>query len=239
MNSASRIPGRGRSAPLADAMMGPVTPGKSVSASARLIYDELRRRIIDGEVVPGTRLIEGTVAKSFGVSRTPVREALNQLAYEGLVERHDRAMRVRVLRPEDVLELYEVRIALERAAARAAAERRTDLDVGALAHIVEQMQSLSQDHVDSRPRLAHRFHFTIWRATHNPAMVEALENVHLRVMSLSSTTLHYPQRWEVFLGECVALSSAIRDHDVEEAGRVAELQMINARDFRLHLYSSQ
>jgi DNA-binding GntR family transcriptional regulator len=182
--------------------------------------------------------VEGTLAKSFGVSRTPIREALSQLAYEGLLERHDRAMRVRVLKAEDVLEIYEVRIALERAAARAAADRRTDLDLGRLSRKVEEMQALDPDDTDQRPKLAHAFHFALWQASHNPTLVETLEGVHLRVMGLSSTTLHYPQRWKVFADECVELLDAIRDRDVTRAGEVAELQMTNARDFRVKLYSS-
>lgn len=108
------------------------------------VYDELRARIVDGVLSPGTPLVEGPLAREFGVSRTPIRETLSQLTYEGLLERHDRAMRVRVLKAEDVLEIYEVRIALERAAARAAAERRTELDLGAMGHILDDMQALDE-----------------------------------------------------------------------------------------------
>lgn len=205
----------------------------------RSVYDRLRAQIVDGVLSPGTHLVEGPLARTFGVSRTPIREALSQLAHEGLLERHDRAMRVRVLRAEDVLEIYEVRIALERAAARAAAERRTELDLGRLGHIVEEMLALGDDETDRRPKLAHAFHFAIWHAGHNAMLVETLESVHLRVMGLSSTTLHYPQRWKVFTDECVVLLDAIRSRDVERASEVAEQQMTNARDFRVQLYSSE
>lgn len=205
---------------------------------SRSVYDELRSRIITGALSPGTPLVEGALSKEFGVSRSPVREALGQLAYEGLLERHERALRVRVLRAEDVLELYEVRIALERAAARAAAERRTDLDLGRMKRTVDTMRELDDDRTGERPRLAHALHFGIWQASHNATLVETLENVHVRVMGLSSTTLHYPQRWQVFLDESVALLEAIRQRDVARAGDVAEMQMTNARDFRVELYSA-
>lgn len=204
----------------------------------RSMYDELRARIVRGDLTPGTPLVEGALAKEFGVSRSPVRDALGQLAYEGLLERHDRALRVRVLRAEDVLDLYEVRIALERAAARAAAERRTDLDLGRLTGTVDAMLALGSDEIEQRPKLAHALHFAIWRATHNKTLVETLENVHLRVMGLSSTTLHYPRRWAVFCDESASLLGAIRDRDVARAGDVAETQMTNARDFRVELYSA-
>jgi DNA-binding GntR family transcriptional regulator len=209
-----------------------------IGAGPGSVYDELRAQILGGTLAPGTHLVEGALAKSFGVSRSPIREALSQLAYEGLLERHDRAMRVRVLRAEDILELYEVRIALERAAARAAAERRTELDLGRMGGTVETMLGLAADDTEPRAKLSHAFHFAIWRASHNATLVETLEGVHLRVMGLSSTTLHYPQRWKVFTDECVNLLDAIRQRDVERAGAVAETQMTNARDFRVKLYSS-
>lgn len=213
-------------------------PAEHSGAGTRSVYDELRAQIIGGALSPGTHLVEGPLAKSFGVSRTPIREALSQLAYEGLLERHDRAMRVRVLKAEDVLEIYEVRIALERAAARAAAERRTELDLGRLSHTLDEMHALDASATDRRSKLAHAFHFALWRASHNATLIETLESVHLKVMGLSSTTLHYPQRWKVFSDECSGLLDAIRERAVERAGEIAEVQMTNARDFRVKLYSS-
>jgi DNA-binding GntR family transcriptional regulator len=201
------------------------------------IYNILRAEIIGGELIPGTQLIEGALAKAFGVSRSPIREALAQLTYEGLLERHGRAMRVRVLKAEDILETYEVRIALERTAARAAAERRTELDLGRLNTIVSEMLELEADATARRPKLAHAFHFEIWRASHNATLESILESVHLRVLGLSSTTLHYPERWSTFVAECVEILDAIRERDIERAGETAERQMTAARDFRVQLYS--
>lgn len=68
------------------------------------------------------------LAAEFGKSRTPVREALHRLEIENLVERVPRGMRVRTSSPEEILDIYEVRIMLEGAAAKAAAERATEFD---------------------------------------------------------------------------------------------------------------
>ena len=204
---------------------------------AASIYDKVHARILDGRLAPGSLLVEGTLAKEFGVSRTPVREALGRLGHEGLVERHERAMRVRVLKPEDVLEIYEVRIALEAAAARAAAGRRTDLDLARMQRIVEAMKELEDGEIETRPKLAHSFHFAIWGASHNTVLRETLEGVHRRVLGLASTTLHYPSRWETFVGECVDLLDAIRERDAQRAADIAARQMTNSRDFRVHIYS--
>lgn len=202
------------------------------------IYEIIRNAIIAGELAPGTPLVEGALAKQHGVSRSPIREAMVRLRHEGLLERRGRAMTVRVLRAEDVLELYEVRIALEVTAARAAAERRTELDLGRLREISEAMDGLGEEEIERRPVLAHAFHFVIWQATHNAILAETLDQIHLRVMGLSSTTLHYPERWAVFTEECRGIVEAIARRDAVRAGELAEQQMVNARDYRVKLYSA-
>ncbi len=202
------------------------------------IYDHLHAQIVDRKLAPGSALVEGVLATEYSVSRTPVREALSRLIHEGLVERHDRGLHVRVLRPEDVLEVYEVRIALESAAARAAADRRTDLDLGRLRNAVELMQQLADDKTDERASLGHSFHFVLWEASHNQVLIETLRSVHRRVLGLASTTLHYPERWAVFVDEAEQIFDAIAKQDSTRAGEVAATQMTNARDFRIRLYSS-
>ena len=202
------------------------------------IYRDLKVKIIGGTILPGTALVEGSLATEYQVSRSPIREALSRLTFEGLVERHDRALRVRVLRPEEVLELYEVRIALEAAAARAAAQRRTDLDLARLQRTVEAMRALGPKDTEQRAKMAHATHFVIWAASHNKALIDTLEGVHQLVMGLASTTLHYEDRWKTFLGECEELLDAIRAQEVDVAGEIAARQMTNARDFRVRLYSA-
>lgn len=215
-----------------------MTESSSARRSEGSVYDDLRAKIVAGKLPPGSPLVEGAIASEYRVSRSPVREALSRLSFEGLIERHERAMRVRVLKPEDVLEIYEVRITLEAAAARAAAMRRTDLDLARLQRAVGAMQELKDEDAKQRADLAHTMHFVIWAATHNKALIQTLESVQLLVQGLASTTLHYPERWEVFLQESVDLLDAIRVQDIETAGETAARQMTNARDFRVRLYSS-
>jgi DNA-binding GntR family transcriptional regulator len=206
--------------------------------SARTVYQSLRDAIVDGDIAPGAVLVEGAIAKQYEVSRSPVREAFSQLSFEGLLERRDRAVRVRILTPEQVLELYEVRIVLEAAAASSAAQRRSDFDVAALSRIRDDMRNLDTEQIESRPTLAHALHFAIWRASHNRFLQEVLESVHLRVTALSSTTLHINERWATFLEQSELLVQAIVAREVEAAAEIAQRQMISARDYRVFLYSS-
>ncbi|WP_156752533.1 GntR family transcriptional regulator, partial [Mycobacterium sp. ACS1612] len=95
---------------------------------ATSVYEEFRDAILTGRFAAGQVLSENALATEFGKSRTPVREALHRLEIEGLVERVPRGVRVRASSPEEILDIYEVRITLEGAAAKAAPERATEFD---------------------------------------------------------------------------------------------------------------
>src|SRR5690606_15392296 len=83
------------------------------------VVEPLRRRIVEGEILPGQALSENQLAAEFGVSRTPVREALRILMEEGLVEMlPGRKLRVVVPRPEDIHEVYDIRWIIESEAIR-------------------------------------------------------------------------------------------------------------------------
>ena len=91
------------------------------AALGEQVADIIRRRIVNGELVPGDRLTEEGVAEEFGVSRGPVRDAVSQLVYEGLVElRRPRGIYIRGLTVEDIEQLYSLRAALEQLAVKRA-----------------------------------------------------------------------------------------------------------------------
>ena len=94
-----------------------------------LVVDELRERILSGEISPGVRLVEDHIAAELGVSRSPVREALRALETEGLVELSPRrGVFVAAVSQEDAVQIFEAREALESFAARLAA-RNTQLQM--------------------------------------------------------------------------------------------------------------
>lgn len=200
-------------------------------------YERLRDLIVSNALPDSEPLIEVTLADRLGVSRTPVRDALRQLEQDGLVERHGRGLRIRQLGPEEILEIYEVRETLEAAAARAAAARRTELDLSRLEAIHNQMTELGDD-LDQRVSWNNQFHETLWRASHNATLQEFMSRLIIRVSRYSHTTLEFPGRWERILKEHGELLTAIRAHDPDSAAAVAASHMAAARDIRLRLYSA-
>jgi DNA-binding GntR family transcriptional regulator len=110
-----------------------------------LQYRRLRDRILAGELAPGAVIIEASVSAEAGISRTPIREALARLEVDRLVERVGRSMRVRRRSVEEIVELHEVRGALETEVARLAAIRRTTVDVARFRFVADLAREAGGD----------------------------------------------------------------------------------------------
>jgi len=179
--------------------------------------------------------VETSLATRLGVSRTPIREALRRLEQDGLVERTSRGTRVVERSPEQILEIYELRILLEGQAARAAAERATSLDINRLRAIHEQMEAAGPDDDQHRVRLNRLFHEALWAASHNGTLVEVIDRLiaHLH----PQTTLRFPGRWDSILREHGELLAAITEHRADDAAAIATEHMTQAREIRLQLYA--
>jgi DNA-binding GntR family transcriptional regulator len=137
------------------------------------IYQSLRHALLRGELSPGTRMVESAIAEQLGVSRTPVREALNRLTVEGwLVSRRNKGVIVASVNPHDVEERYGLRAVLESHAASLAATRMSTEEVERLRSICHAAEAtLKDDNVTEFARLNDEFHLGVLRATENNALV--------------------------------------------------------------------
>src|SRR5260221_6939910 len=111
----------------------------------RVLREQVRERLIDdilsGRLLPGTRIVETRLAQELGVSQAPVREALRDLELFGFVVSSPfRGTQVRQILPEDLLEIYPVRAALEGVAARAAATRINEAGLSRLEELIATMR---------------------------------------------------------------------------------------------------
>ena len=201
------------------------------------VYAQLHEGIITGAYRPGEQLIETTLAAQFGISRTPVREALRRLEQDGLVERGSRGMQVSRRSPEEILEIYEVRIVLETAAARAAAERRTTLDLLRLEQVHQAMLAASPDDANTLANTNRKFHEIIWSMSHNKTLIDLLMRLHAHLIRYRETTLTYPERWKTVLDEHAELIDAIKNGESDKAAEIAQHHMTGARNTRLLMYA--
>ncbi|MEU5771238.1 GntR family transcriptional regulator [Streptomyces asoensis] len=183
------------------------------------LYWRLRQDVLDGRFPRGAPLLETALATAYGTSRTPVREALNLLEHDGLLERAARGYRVRSGTPEDVVEIYEARIALESEAAASAALRRTDLDLARLRH----QHDLLRDSGDERlVRAANfRFHEALWQAGHNDTVTQLLVKLTARLRIYDSGPPSPFGGVDELHAEHEDILRAIADHDAEAARAAA------------------
>ncbi|WP_415853700.1 GntR family transcriptional regulator [Sinomonas sp. G460-2] len=203
---------------------------------ATSVYRKIREAILSGRFPPEHLLGENALASEFNISRTPVREALHRLEIERLVERTARGMIVRATSPEEILDIYDVRITLEGAAAHHAALRATELDRIRLRSAQDAMAKADAD-VGRRQSTNRDFHAALWHASHSATLLDLLERLNTHLIRYSSTTLTDNERWEAALGEHEELLAAIEAQDPEKAQRLAIRHMKGARDVRLRMYA--
>lgn len=202
-------------------------------------YEQLKESIYLGDLKPGQHLVETALAASFKVSRTPIRAALTRLEQDGLVVRTGTSLTVRERSPGEVLDIYEVRVLLEGAAGRTAAERRNNNDIFELRKAHRRYVAAS-DH-DERARVAanRAFHQAVWNAAHQPALTDLLRRIELQLGRFPITTLSFPGRWERSLEQHEALVAAIEARDGDRAADLASQHFAEARDIRLKLWESE
>ena len=196
---------------------------------------QLKQAIIDGQLAPGQPLVEVTLARAINLSRTPVREALSRLEKDGLVAHNERGVVVRERSPDEILDLYQVRILLEEECARDAATRRTTADLLSLRRLTTRPLA----EADSSTEIVRRnraFHQAVWRASHNSALVDLLERLDLHLARYPATTLQYPGRAKSASEEHVQLLAAIEASDPERAAAVANHHFSTARSIRMALW---
>lgn len=154
-----------------------VKPQPALTKTA-YVYEELRRRILAGELAGGQIISQEQLAVDLGVSTTPLREALRRLDAEGLVtlDAH-RDARVTELNAEEARSLFEVREKLDPLASKLAAQRRTDADIADIKTALRDLEPLSTS-TGFEMLLAHRaFHRSIYTASHNPLLMSLLEGL--------------------------------------------------------------
>jgi DNA-binding GntR family transcriptional regulator len=204
-------------------------------ADAQTIYDELRAEISSGALPAGAPVREVALATRFGVSRTPVREALRRLQHDLLLEPGARGLQVRAIDPQEVVQVYDVRTLLEAEAARLAASARGVADLVRLEGLLARDRALLDPDDETRVATNTEFHEAVWHAAHNPVLQDLLQRLTVHLVRTPHSTLSVGGRWEEALDEHAALVRAIAAGDGERAARVAADHMLTAREIRLSL----
>lgn len=175
-------------------------------------YRQILVEISSGSLLPGARLRETELAERFGISRTPVREAIRLLEADGLVAHIPRqGATIRVLDYTEVMELYEMRAVLEGTAARLAARAASDMELDELIALNAEMASAKD--TASAYELNRQFHMTLLDAAKNRYLVKSVNALQKTLLILGPTTLIEPIRAQDAVTEHGAIMMALHDRD--------------------------
>jgi len=180
-------------------------------------YSMILAAIDEGVYKPGNRLVESELAERFGVSRTPIREALQRLETQSLLARDGRSLVVASLDHNQMAELYIVRRELEGLAASLAAKHATPEEVRLLRDMVIADRELLGDPT-ALARANRRFHQQVHLASHNRYLVQQLDLVHRSMALMATTSLAAEGRSSIAMDEHDAIVVAIEAGDAEAAG---------------------
>ncbi|QWF77134.1 GntR family transcriptional regulator [Amycolatopsis sp. CA-230715] len=202
-----------------------------LAATRHRVIDELRERIVGGELKPGDRLVERELAEAFGVSRVPVREAIRSLESEGfVVVTSPRRVVVRQLDRTDVEELFDVREALEGLAAGLAATRASRADLKRLERLLADAARATEAGRARRiAQLNTRFHDEIVAIAGNGLLTTVLDPLAGRLRWLTRQNEH----WHDLVSEHEHLFEAIASGDRERAANCGSGHVRVNRDVTL------
>ncbi len=194
--------------------------------TASQAFEYIRRRILTFQLLPGVKISEEEVAQALGTSRTPVREALNRLAEQGLVEsRLNRGFTVKVFKRKEVEDHYILRETLESLALRLTIQSLNAEKIRNLRDVVKAYPSLMKSHDLARFNDAdERFHDLIALYSGNSALYEALKNLqdkirivrrydHIRSSSFQETFEEHSEILTYMIhGQAAKARKAMSDH---------------------------
>jgi DNA-binding GntR family transcriptional regulator len=195
-------------------------------------YKELKRIILEYRVPLGGKLNEGELAAALGISRTPVREAINRLEKEGLVQIFpQRGAFVVRFSEKDVFELFLIRENLEGLAARLAAERINEENLVKLESCIQGFQEpFTEKDVQRYAKEDFRFHQTIVAVSDAQRLIKMISTLydHIRIFRL--TTLGLSSRMKTSLAEHRLLIEAFQRRDSEQAEQMMRQHIHHVRE---------
>jgi len=203
--------------------------------SSQDVYLVLRDRIVQGEIVSGEKLSETSLAKEFGISRTPIREALKKLESRRLLSyEQNKGMVVPTLDSQSVSELFVIREMMESTAASLAAKYATDEEIGILKDLVNE-DWLRMDEPAVLAKTNKLFHRTINQIAHNNYLIDLSSVLDESLSLLGKTTLLDKNRAEKTLKQHQAIVESIEKRDYKQAEEKAREHVKSAYRARLRV----
>lgn len=200
------------------------------------VYDRIKEGIITGLYLQGEVLNERKLAKDLGISRTPVREALQLLNKDGwvVIERYKGAL-VRTFDKDYIKDILDVRRSLEILAVEKAALNAKEEDIKFLEQNLLQQENCFLDYTPAKfMKLDREFHRKTYNLSYNELLIDILDNVNDIIRFLGIQVLRVPERHKSTLKEHTNIYLAIKSKDIEEAKKYMDIHMIETAKHTLN-----
>jgi DNA-binding GntR family transcriptional regulator len=201
------------------------TPGDGHPSLPDVLYLSLRERILSGALAPGSELRQEVLARQFGMSRVPVREALSRLQAEGLIVlRPRRGFAVTSLDIADIIEIFELRMVLEQHAVDTATRLRTAADVAAVEALLRRMETLPPEtpgYMSVWLDINRAFHARIIASARRPRLANITSTLRDTIEPYVRIESHLTGGFDDARGEHRALFTAFRDRAGNRAGEIS------------------
>ena len=188
------------------------------------VYHVLKNAIVRGDLAPNSKLILTEIAKSLGVSNTPIREAINKLVSEGLIKIiPNKGILVKEINIDDFQEILQVRAFLDGLIAKIASKKITDKEIGNMMKIIKKMENcVKKDDRLTYNDLDIQFHDFLLNITGNNKLKEIYNNLINQGNRLRIRTLKIPDRMGKSLKEHREIALEIKKRNPDGANRVSQ-----------------
>jgi len=207
---------------------------KKSKSVRELVYEELKKLIIEGEIKPEGRIVETEYAQKFQISRTPIREALRMLELEGFVESHSRGgVTVKSITKNDIEEIYRIRIALEGVILEEVINKAKKKDIRKLERLMEDTEDLIDEGEDDKEvfKLFSEFNDTLYSIADLNRVTGMIKNLNLYLRRFRKMAIESGDRKEVAFRDHKDIVEAIKSKEIDKAKEINKIHLERSKDF--------
>jgi len=194
------------------------------------VYEEIRAEILSGVYKPGQPLPEIPLATKHGIKRTRIRQIIQELERDALVDRiPTKGAFVKSITPKDLQELFEMREALEGMAARLAARKRQEEGLARIIGLFEECKNRSgSTDLENKVKIGEQLHQFILASCGNDRIVSTMEPLKMQIMRIWKTGFDIPDRVNKAFKEHIEILTALKEKNGEMAERKMKEHLSNA-----------
>ena len=207
---------------------------KKSKSVRELVYEELKKLIIEGEIKPEERIVETEYAQKFQISRTPIREALRMLELEGFVEQQSRGgITVKNITRNDIEEIYRIRIALEEIILEEVINKAKNKDIRKLERLMEDTEDLIDEGGDDKEvfKLFSEFNDVLYSIANLNRVTGMIKNLNLYLRRFRKMAIESEDRKEVAFKDHKDIVEAIKNKEIDRAKEINKIHLERSKDF--------